>query len=493
MTTELTVSDITVTIPALGDSANIVTAFTDYHTDMSAAVAVLGRATNTFTGDIAINGGDATTTATTFNLINTNAITVNFAGAGTGITIGASGSGTTTLRNTTVAMAGAATVGTTLGVSGATTLSSTLSVTGNTTLTGDLAVNGGDLTSSASTFNLLASPGTVNIASAGTAVTIGATTGETTVRNDLVLGTAKKLIFEGATANDFETAVTVADPTADRTITFPDVDGIVVTTGDSGSVTNAMLTGSIADTKLSTIATANKVSLTALNIDGATDIGAALVDGDLFIVDDGATGTNRKLQASRIKTYIFSNMSDAGDVSINDTTGALTINPNSVELGTDTTGDYVAGITQSAGISVANSGGEGSEITIGLSHLGIQNLLDPNADRILFWDDSAGATAWLTVSTGLSLSGTTLTNSGVTSIAGTANEITASPSDGAVTLSLPDTINANIKGNVTSDATTNGKVTFSNTSGTTYTPVGKIFVQATQPASPATGDIWIDT
>ena len=40
-----------------------------------------------------------------------------------------------------------------------------------------------------------------------------------------------------------------------------------------------------------------------MDIDGGTDIGAAIVDADLFIVDDGAGGTNRKVTASRIKTY----------------------------------------------------------------------------------------------------------------------------------------------------------------------------------------------
>ena len=34
-----------------------------------------------------------------------------------------------------------------------------------------------------------------------------------------------------------------------------------------------------------------------LDIDGATDISAAIVDADLFIVDDGASGTNRKTAA----------------------------------------------------------------------------------------------------------------------------------------------------------------------------------------------------
>jgi hypothetical protein len=35
------------------------------------------------------------------------------------------------------------------------------------------------------------------------------------------------IVFEGSTANDFETTLTVTDPTADRTITFPDVTGTV--------------------------------------------------------------------------------------------------------------------------------------------------------------------------------------------------------------------------------------------------------------------------
>lgn len=40
------------------------------------------------------------------------------------------------------------------------------------------------------------------------------------------------------------------------------------------------------------------------------------------------------------------------------------------------------------------------------------NLSDPNADRLMFWDDSAGAVTWLTAGSGLSISGTTMTASG---------------------------------------------------------------------------------
>ena len=53
--------------------------------------------------------------------------------------------------------------------------------------------------------------------------------------------------------------------------------------------------------RLSTAAT----NISVLDIDGATDIGAAIVDADLFIVDDGAGGTNRKTAASRLVTYVM--------------------------------------------------------------------------------------------------------------------------------------------------------------------------------------------
>ena len=50
------------------------------------------------------------------------------------------------------------------------------------------------------------------------------------------------ITFEGATANDFETSLAVTDPTADRTITFPDASGTVVTTTATQTLTNKTLT-----------------------------------------------------------------------------------------------------------------------------------------------------------------------------------------------------------------------------------------------------------
>ena len=63
-----------------------------------------------------------------------------------------------------------------------------------------------------------------------------------TMTGALGIGTASSIVFEGSTADDYETTLTVTDPTADRTITFPDVTGNVVTTGDTGTVTSTMIT-----------------------------------------------------------------------------------------------------------------------------------------------------------------------------------------------------------------------------------------------------------
>ena len=69
-----------------------------------------------------------------------------------------------------------------------------------------------------------------------------------TVTGNLEIGTAGSLSFEGATADGFETTIAITDPTADRTITLPNITGTVVTTGDTGTVTSTMiLDGTIVD------------------------------------------------------------------------------------------------------------------------------------------------------------------------------------------------------------------------------------------------------
>ena len=68
-------------------------------------------------------------------------------------------------------------------------------------------------------------------------------------------------------------------------------------------------------------------TLASIDIAGGTDINAALADVDLFIVDDGANGTNRKSAMSRIAAYIFAKVS--GDATTT-SAGALTIASDAV-------------------------------------------------------------------------------------------------------------------------------------------------------------------
>jgi len=136
-----------------------------------------------------------------------------------------------------------------------------------------------------------------------------------------------------------DTAVLVADgtnfnpvvPSGDVTLTNAGVFGIA-----SGVIVNADVNASaaIVDTKLATISTANKVGLAALDIDGGTDIGEAIVDADLLIIDNGAGGTNRKTAASRLKTYIGStDLTSIDSNLVPDGSGTRDIGTTSAEWG----------------------------------------------------------------------------------------------------------------------------------------------------------------
>ena len=61
----------------------------------------------------------------------------------------------------------------------------------------------------------------------------------TTTQNVTTMNVAEDgtIIFEGATNDDFETTLTVADPTADRTITLPNETGTLITS--ASAATNA--------------------------------------------------------------------------------------------------------------------------------------------------------------------------------------------------------------------------------------------------------------
>jgi len=89
------------------------------------------------------------------------------------------------------------------------------------------------------------------------------------------------------------------------------------TTGISRAAGGISLSA-VPDSSLAQISTAGKVALSALEIDGGTDVGAALADADLIIVDDNAAGVNRKATLSRLRTYMQDNLT-LTDVDVNKT------------------------------------------------------------------------------------------------------------------------------------------------------------------------------
>jgi len=145
---------------------------------------------------------------------------------------------------------------------------------------------------------VVADAGKVGSASATDAMTISSG-GIVTFKDDI-------LIKDGGTIG----VASVADAmtvSSGGIVTFKD-DILIKDAGTIGSASDADAIA-IASNGVVTFSQApvfpdGSIAVADLDIDGATDIGAAIVDADLFVIDDGAGGTNRKTTASRLKTYV---------------------------------------------------------------------------------------------------------------------------------------------------------------------------------------------
>ena len=259
--------------------------------------------------------------------------------------------------------------------------------TGVTFSSGEISIGQAVATNSNVTFNNLTLSG--NLTVNGTTTTVDTT--NTTIADNLIE------LNSGATSNANDAGILIErGSTGDNAIIAWDESADKFIVGTT-TATNAS-TGNL------TISTGTLVA----NVEGA-------VTGNASTATALATGRTIGLSGDVTATGVLF-----------DGTGAITLSTtiaaNSVALGTDTTGNYVATISAGTGIS-GSSSSEGGTPTIALSHLGLESLTDPNADRIFFWDDSAGAAKFLTVGSNLTLSGTTLSADTQAPVAGTAIDV----------------------------------------------------------------------
>ena len=183
-----------------------------------------------------------------------------------------------------------------------------------------------------------------------------------TMTGVLTMGEDATIVFEGATDDAHETTLTVTDPTADRTITLPNVTGTVITTGDTGTVTSTMIddgtivnadvnaSAAIAGTKISPDFGSQAVTTTGNIVVGGTVDGRD-VSADGTKLDTIETNAKDDQTAAEIKTAYESNadtnaLTDAEKAVINGVT-ATTAELNTLDGITSTTTElnYVDGVT----------------------------------------------------------------------------------------------------------------------------------------------------
>ena len=145
------------------------------------------------------------------------------------------------------------------------------------------------------------------------------------------------------------------------------------------------------------------LSVADVDIDGATDISAAIVDADLFIIDDGASGTNRKTAASRIKTYIADvTLTTAAQTNITSvgTLTALDVDNININGNTITASSGAVNITPASGSAIVLDGAVNIDagVVTGITSLTSNAILIADAGTI----GSASSTSAITIaSTGI--------------------------------------------------------------------------------------------
>ena len=147
----------------------------------------------------------------------------------------------------------------------------------------DLDVNGNDIVS-VSNGNISLLPngsGKVIIDGNGSSGGVAITDGLIDIRTGTGSVTQIKFYCEVNNAHAQTLQAQPHSASSSATLVLPTASGTLIGTGDTGTL-----------------------PLAAIDIDGGSDIGADLTTSDLIIVDDGAGGTNRKAELSRLTTFM---------------------------------------------------------------------------------------------------------------------------------------------------------------------------------------------
>jgi hypothetical protein len=190
------------------------------------------------------------------------------------------------------------------------------------------------------------------------------------------------IVFEGATADSYETTLQVTDPTADRTITLPNVDGTVITTGNLSDITNI---GVFTSTITMEGSTANDFELTLSAGDPTADRTITFPDatGTVVLRDSTDTLTNKTLTSPVISGLTLSDSGivfegsseDAHETTLtvtNPTEDRTLTLPNST--GTIATQEYVDGAVSGAEVDQSTLAGTGINWNAGTSKFDVDTL-----------------------------------------------------------------------------------------------------------------------
>ena len=237
-----------------------------------------------------------------------------------------------------------------------------------------------------------------------------------TITGTLEIGNAGSLVFEGATTDDNETTIAITDPTADRTITFPDTTGTVVTTGDSGTVTSTMLaddsivnadinsSAAIAYSKLAALTDAHILVGNSSNVATVTPI-----TGDIGISNTGvvsitaASIVNADINASAAiaaSKIVSGSTSGAGVLQLSDSTTStstsLAATANAVKVTKDVADAAlpVAGGTLTGEVVIGNTATFKFEGATADNFETTLAVVDPTADRTVTFQDASGTVAF---------------------------------------------------------------------------------------------------